>query len=389
MKTLRNLPVPQDGDNINFPDGQIRNETTTELGTPVVREIYGDVLTNIYKILRDSGINPTETEDGEGSQYQLLDALKVFFNKLNDIQQTLTVNAADIAINVNFDHLPINYIFIGKVTEEILATENYTLNGTGGLSYPLTSDVNIPASSIVLLTLNAAGSKLVNISSSVIETWLNTSFGTPLAFNESNKLLYYSNGIILTDFPASFLIENKIQVFSGSLNIKIVDVVLLKGKLICFTFDTVLLKYQAFSFNEDNLDVVVGEIAIPDLSGSDNQPYMYCDNEYLYFTNTQTVINESVNNYDIGKFSFDEIALTVVSVSFTALDANFSKTTNVFIDKASNKLYTFINGYLYNYDLAGAARVLMGFFNTINGVVFKFNGETYYSNGNSATKWNY
>ena len=49
MRTIRDLPIVQDGNNTLFPDGQIKNETATDPGTPVVREIYGDVITNIYE----------------------------------------------------------------------------------------------------------------------------------------------------------------------------------------------------------------------------------------------------------------------------------------------------------------------------------------------------
>ena len=49
MRTIRDLPIVQDGNNTLFPDGQIKNETATDPGTPVVREIYGDVNLSIWK----------------------------------------------------------------------------------------------------------------------------------------------------------------------------------------------------------------------------------------------------------------------------------------------------------------------------------------------------
>ena len=76
MRTIKQLPIPQDTNLAKFPQGTILNETDTAQGTPVVREIYGDILTNIYKILSLTGITPDGTEDSETTQYQIVNALK-------------------------------------------------------------------------------------------------------------------------------------------------------------------------------------------------------------------------------------------------------------------------------------------------------------------------
>jgi len=51
MRTIKNLAVPQNSDP-KFPFSTIQNETDVLDGTPVVEEIYGDVLTNLYKLLQ-------------------------------------------------------------------------------------------------------------------------------------------------------------------------------------------------------------------------------------------------------------------------------------------------------------------------------------------------
>ncbi len=70
MRTIKQLSVPQNTA-INLPDGGIKNETDTEDGTPVVEEIYGDILSNNYKLLEEVGIDPTGTQDNEDTQYQI------------------------------------------------------------------------------------------------------------------------------------------------------------------------------------------------------------------------------------------------------------------------------------------------------------------------------
>lgn len=389
MKTIKFLAVAQDGNDAKWPDGAIRNETEILEGTPVIKEIYNDIIANIYKIITDAGIAFTQDEDSEQTQHQLLDALKVFVNKTNDIQQLLTVAGTDITSLMNFDNFSEDYVFVGKVTEDILASQAYTILGAGGNSYSLTTTKDIPASSVVLVTLNSAGSQMISISSEATASKLHTALGIPISYNDSKDLLYFVDGDILTDFPKVHKVQEAIQANQATGDIKVLECVLIKGKLICFTFNDVLLKYQAFSFDSSNLNVLEGEIAMPDLAAVDNQPYMYSDGEFLYFTNTETVVNESVNDYALGKFSFDENTLTIAAVSFSSIDNLFLKTTNAFIDKANNDIYTFVEGNLHKYDIGGAARVLIGFFNIINGVVFKFESQTYYSNGNLASKWNY
>ena len=82
MKVLGNLPVNKDSNSI-YPFGaNIENETDTVSGTPVVREIYGDILMNLYRLLELTGVTPTDTEDNDSTQYQLVEALKKLPNSL-------------------------------------------------------------------------------------------------------------------------------------------------------------------------------------------------------------------------------------------------------------------------------------------------------------------
>lgn len=389
MRTIKQLPVAQEDDFIKFPDGQLVNKTETAKGTPVIREVYGDIITNIYAILRDSKVTPNEQEDSSETTYQLLEALKVFVNDLNDKQQVLTVAGRYINTILDFDKLPNNYVFIGRVSEQILASENYIITDSNNTPYAVNNSIDIPASSVVLIVLNDSGTSIIDLSKTQEESKsINTVFGDPLTYNESSSLLYYSNGNVLTDTPSIFNVENIIQINQSSVNIHVVDCILHKSKLICFTFNSDTLKYQAFAFDPSDLSVLQGEITIPDTSGVDNQPYFYCDGEFIYSTNSLNSVNESVNDYSVGKFSFNETILTITFVSFFDLNSSFEKTTNLFIG-TNGLFYTLMNGLLYSYNVDGSARVLVGNFSSINGIVFKFNNKIYYSNGNVATKWNY
>jgi len=391
MRTIKGLPISQDGNDSNFPDGQIRNESTTEVGTPVVREIYGDVLTNIYKILRDSKITPNQLEDGENNGYQLLKALKFFVNEINDLKQVITVNNHVISTLLNIDTLPDDYVFVARISENVIKSESYTITGSGSDSYNVTLDSDITASSLVIVVLNSSSSTITSVSNSsntsISNSVLDVSFSQPLSFNDSSKLLFISSNQVLTTDPMSYNVQNTIQVSEGNGVLIVLDAIVLKNRLICHCLDVETNEYKLFSFLTSNLNSLEGEITIPNNSSSDNSPYIMCDGEFIYFTNSSASINNDVENFKIGKYSFDENSLTLSSVSFSEIENTFQKTTNYFI--TDGFLFTYISGVLSRYDLNGNSKDIVGVFNSVNGQVFKFESETYFSTGEVASKWNY
>lgn len=394
MKTIQGQPIAQDGDLVKWPDGQIRDKTLTQSGTPVVRGVYGDILTNVYAILRDAGIAPNQQEDSEQDGYQLLDALKVFVNDLNDIQQLLTVSGSEINTTFDFDNLPDNYIFFGKLTEALVLGDNYTIESgaSGTASYPITIISDIDALSVVMVVLNQSGTNLFNLTSlfaQASEEVVNTPFGTPLGFNELKKVLYLSSGYVLSDLPESFAVQNSIRVHQSDGNINLIDAIVHKKKLICLTFNDITFDYKLFCFNASDMNTIIDEIPCPISNVSDNLPYMYCDGDFVYFTNSTGDVNNSVNDFDIAKYIFSDIPLSLSYVSSFSIENTFEKTTNVFFNKVLNCLYTFVSGQLAKYDIATPTKTSIGVFNTIDGAVFKLNNNTYYTNGGVATKWMY
>ena len=390
MRTIGNLPIPKTL-NSKYPfSGAIRNETLTEQGTPVIKEIYNDPLMNLYQLLKMTGINPTETEDNDLTQYQIIQALEKFANKLNDLQQIMTIDATDINVNFNFDLLPEDYVFIGKLTENILASESYTLRGLGTNSYSITSSVDILASNLVLVVINSSGSSITSLNqlNALNDSLINCSFSSPLSFNNSNKMYYFSAGRIITDEPKSYDLQNIIQVAESNLNLSLIDAVFHKNKMICFCFDTAALSYRLFCFDPNNMSTFESEITIPSLSGVDNQPYIFCDEDFVYFTNSNSNLNISTDETEIGKFRFIPESFELDPVTDFNLHPDFEKTTNIFVNKDDQYFYTFISGNLWRYERLTATKTFLGFFNTLDGQVFRFNNKTYYTNGSVAVKWN-
>jgi len=385
MRVLRQTGFPQDTDLAKFPDGQIQNQTEAVPGTPVVREVYGDVLTNLYNLLKITGETATGTEDSDTSQYQIISALKKFANELNDVQKVLTLDGTVWRVNFDIDLLPDKYVFWAKTSDAYDPGETYTFEGTGSNSYSLTSDTGFGVSTDVFVVIDQSGVKVIDFGAitNATETVANP-FGNPLTFNDSPTMHYLNDGKILKDEPSINDVQTVIQVFASNVNLLVTDAILFKGKLLVLVYDTALQTYQFYSFP-------VGDLTTPTLVtltgfsfpvAVDRQPYLYCDGTLLYLTNNS---GNSVNDYDFNSLSFDEIGNEITLSSSFSIDPSFDKTTNAFI--SGSDLYTFVNNDLEKYTLPGGVRTQLGNYNNANGIVFKFNGATYYTSGEVGLKW--
>lgn len=387
MRTLKGQNLVRKTDEVNYPDGAIQNKTDVVEGTPVSNEVYSDLITNIYKLLRRNGVLANENEDSENNGYQLVEALSKHFNELNDLMQLLTVSGNNITAAFDFDNMPNNYVFIGRVSEPLIS-QTYTLNSLGNDTVNIQVRQSVSSNGLVLVWLNGNNSVLIPLENDLSNNNINTSFGTPLSFNQGSLIYFLSKGVVFNNTPSSFDIENIIQVSESNINISVVDVVIHKSKLLAFTLDSVTNSYKLFAFNLNNLNSIEAEVSIPSYNVSDNNPYMYCSEQFIYFTNSSTEINNSASNLTLGSFVFDAASFTLTHSLTTTIDSNFQKTSNAFIGNNS-ELYTFVNSDVYRYSLSGATRAFVSSFDTINGFVFRLNGVTYYTNGNTAVKWNY
>ena len=285
MRTLKELGYPQDTNTAEFPDGQIRNKTETVTGTPVAREVYGDILTNIYKVLRNAGIAPNELEDSETNGYQLLNALKVFANQLNDLNQVVTVGANSLGVNFDFDNLPNNYVFIGKLTDNYVKNIIYTFSGTGLNTYSITASENIKSGSKVLIALNQSQIEITSLESVRDYDALLTPFNGLIGFNSTDKNHYLSDGFILTNVPESFNVQQTIRVAQGDNTIVIYDAVIHKDKLIVMGKPSAAVIYSFYVFTLTNLNSLLATITYTQDGVTDFLPSLYADENFIYISN--------------------------------------------------------------------------------------------------------
>ncbi len=387
MRTVKQLEVPQDTDSTKFPDGTIQNETDTAQGTPIVREIYGDVLTNIYAILRDSGITANGKEDSNSNGYQLLQSLKKFSNELNDIEQVVSLSGIEWKVNLNIDYLPNKYVFLARVTDNYTNGVKYNFSGLGKKTYPLTSSTGFKTSDTVLVTIDKENVRVVSFTNSktTASNDLFPVFGTPLSYNSNDTLFYIEDGSLITDKPSVNNIKQYIQAKEGHGTLEVYQMFVISGSLLCFCYIEETQEYTFYQFDLNDLETPF-KIQVVGLKLSletNNDPYAYTDGKNVYLTNAG---GTSANDYEIAKLVYKSEAKTLTYSSVLNISKRFKKTTNAVIHH--DHLITFVNGSLNTYSLLTGKEKNKGYYNTILGVIFNYKDEIYYSNGEVAKKWN-
>lgn len=384
MRTLKNFPYPQDTDISKFPYGQIQNETATEEGTPVVREVYGDLLTNIYKIVKDSGLDFNQLEDSEINGYQLLDALKVFSNNLNDLEQVVTVSATQLQVNFDIDNLPNNYVFIGKLSDAVTKDVNYQFSGTGTRVLNFTNPVSLSANNIVVVSIKSSTITINSITRSEdnAQDFILTPFSGVLSFNSGLTTYYLSDGYLISNTPTSVNIQQAIRLFESDATISVSDAVIHKDKLLVMAKSINVNVYDFYIFDLANLSTVESKLTYTQVGTTDFLPYLYADKDFIYLTNNG---NNSSSDNILDKIEVDLTLGNLNKVSEITLENSFQKTSNAFFK--NGEIYTFVNGNLNLYKLNGTMEFKL-FINNINGQLFVQNDQIYFTSGEIATIWN-
>lgn len=383
MRTIKQLAIPQNS-HAKFPFSTIQNETDILDGTPVVEEIYGDVLTNLYKLLQVVGLTATGTQDNDVTQYQILEALKKLPNTLNDIEQILTLTGTVWSIPLPIELLPNKYFFVARATDAYAAGGVYTFKGTGATSYPFTSS-GFKAADELLLILDTSGVRAYSLAFlDSISDEIFTVMGLPIAFNDSNKMYYQSGSNLVSDTPSINYLENIIRVDVSNGTVLVNDILISNGYVLCFCFIPFTNTYFFRHFALTNLSVsfAVALVGTAFESASNFSPYVYAKQATVYVTNA---MNANANDYSITKLIYNVGAATLTLSSSLNLDATFVKTSNSVVK--NELLYTLITGVLSSYSLTTGAKVVLGDYGSINGNLFGFNGKTYFSSGEVARAW--
>jgi hypothetical protein len=390
MRTIRQLAVPQDTNIARFPEGQIQNETATQEGTPVVREIYGDILANLYKLLGLADITPNGTEDSEETQFQLIQALELFSNKTNDVEQTLSLAATVWSVPLKLSILPDKFVFIGVASDDYDGTETYTFKGSEALvSYPFTSPTGFSSGDNVIVVIDQSGVKAISLDASVISSSgsiVSTAFGNPISYNDSQTMWYYSqSGYLYNEKPNSANILSVIRTDSADAGAIILDVFFVKKRFVVFVWLPATTTYAFWQFDSGNLAVAtkITVVGITPGSSNDHKPYCYVsDNNQFYVTNR---LNNIADDFEFTILSYDEVSAELTRVQDIAINNAFQKTSNVFF--SDDNLYTLIASVLVRYGVLDGTQQTLLAFGALNGQVFSYSQRPYYSNGELGIIW--
>ncbi len=384
MRTIKNLAIPQNTDP-KFPFSTILNEDDVTNGTPVVEEIYGDVLTNLYKLIQTVGIVPTGTQDSDTSQYQILEALKKLPNTLNDIEQILTLTGTVWSISLPIELLPNKYFFVARASENYVAGGIYTFKGTGSTIYSFSS-AGFKASDEVLIIVDTSGVRAYSLSFlDTISDEIFTVMGLPIAFNDSNKMYYQTDGNLASDTPSINYLESIIRVNVSDGTILVNEIIISNGYVLCYCVIPASNVYffRQFALTDLSVSQAVALVGTSFASISDYSPYIYASQGIVYVTNA---MNGNANDYSISKLIYEPTIANLTLSSSIDIDTSFVKTTNAVVK--GDLLYTLVTGVLTSFNLITGATNVLGNYAGIVGNLFGFNGNIYFGSGEVAKKWN-
>lgn len=381
MKTLQQQTFVREV-SANHPFGAIINETDSNDGTPVVREVYNDHLVNHYKLLEKVGMTANGLEDGETNGYQIIEAFQKLPNKLNDVEQILTRSGSVWSIPLPIELLPNKYFFFAKAADLYVAGASYTFKGSGSTTYPFTS-TGFKASDELLLILDQSGVKAYSLSLlDQASDQLFTVMGMPLSFNDSDKLYYQTDGKLLSDTPSVVDLEAIIRANVSNGNVILNDIIISNGYALCFCFIPSTTTYFFRQFALSDLSVSTAVTGITFSTTANNSPYVYAKQGTIYITNDA---NASVNDYIVKKYNYNPVAGTLALVSTANLDASFQKTSNAVVQ--GDLLFTLVNGVFNKFHLNTGVKTPIGDFGSVVGNLFGFNGKTYFGSGEVAKRW--
>lgn len=392
MRTIKQLPegTPRETDLVKFPDSTIVNETDVNYGTPVVREVYGDIITNLYKLLRLAKISSTGIEDNELNGYQIVDALKKLSNELNDVEQQLNLNGTIFSIGLDLSILPNKYVCFCRAAETMMDSVTYTFKGTGPEEYQFNPSNKFKGGDEVLLIIDTGSVRAYNINSlsegdNLSEVF--TPFGAPLAYSDETKVYYQSEGVLFSDKPESYDLQSMIRLALSDGTLIIYEMLLISGHVYCLVFSpsTLIYKIYRFALDDFNNPLAVSITGPSFPSGAnieDFKPNIYTDGVNMFITNNT---GNSINDFEVNSYQINAVSGELSYSSTINLNPAFLKTTNTIVKESM--LYTFIGGSLIKHNLGNGVLTQLGSYPTFIGLLFQMKSGVYYSNGEVAKRW--
>ena len=392
MRTINNLAVPKETDLAKFPDSTILNETETTEGTPVVREIYGDVLTNIYAYLRDRKIIPNQIEDNELNGYQLIKALQKNVNELNDVERILTKVGSTWNIPLDLSLVPDKYFIFARASESYVPANEIgsMFKGTGDTTYNFSSS-GFSASDELLIIIDQATVRAYSLTSIISNSQsaneVFTVFGSPVSYMDSEKIWYFENGKVFSDLPEVIEVQETLRNREGENSLLVFDVFCISNNLLVLAFFPVESenKYKFFRFPLNSpgtvIDMSISGFDLSNNGGVDKGMHAFFD-DYLYLSN---LADSDDANFKFIKAQVDFNTNDISFISSFDLNAGYVKSTNSVIN--GDSIVSLMNGQLVRCRFDGTAPEAILNIDSYVGLLFKIKNAIYYTNGEVAKKW--
>lgn len=383
MRTLKSQGLVHDQNYAKFPEGTIVNETDQVEGTPVVREVYGDTLTNIYAILKDRGINANNLEDNEQNGYQLLQALRRVFNEFSDSIKILSKNASDWSIPIDYSLIPDGLILFVRSTDQIDFDSTIQVKDLQGSIFNTIAKSDVKTGDDCILILDGNDSRIYGIGSSQSEASQDSfaTFGFPLQRLDSVKKLWYHDGGILSQMLPEFHNLNElIQAFTGNPQMQLKAINQIEDKFLCLIYNAQDYRYSFLSIDESMSinSVSVSGINISDSPSNDLSVYFYSDSTQVFLTNNA---GNDADDTNIASFSFNPSTSQLTYQNSFTLHTDFEKNSNTIVDGIR---FIYLNQDGFNiFDNSGSKSVIETF-GKLQGQIFRANSKNYYNDGFNA-----
>lgn len=147
-------------DPTNYPDGRIKDNTGPGNGTPVNRNVYGDLHSNISKMMRLYGIAPNQFPDNETNGYQIIEAIVALASK-NDFIIPITTDGTDLSVDIKLNLLKVNESFVCIAGSDKGAETS--IKGSTPFTFLVSYSGNFKANEYVRLIKTSSGISLIRL----------------------------------------------------------------------------------------------------------------------------------------------------------------------------------------------------------------------------------
>lgn len=180
MIPLQSNPNVDNSDLVNYPNGRIKDNTGTGNGTPVNRNVYGDIHQTVAKLMRLYAIEGNGIPDNETNGFQIIQAIVALASK-NDFVLPLSLASGIVNIPLKLEFMLENESVICKA------------------GFNITTETQIKGSNATVFALNTVGSFKINEYVRLVKTGAGVTlvrlFDSVNVLNLDTRLVYLENSI--------------------------------------------------------------------------------------------------------------------------------------------------------------------------------------------------